>query len=171
MPTQDEVDRLVSAWQHERPDLDIEPLHILSRVTRLARHLDIARREAFAAHDLETGEFDVLAALRRSGNPYVLSPSVLLAQTLVTSGTMTNRIDRLETKGLVERLPDPNDGRGVLVKLTAAGKKAVDLALTDLLERERLLLDEVTAAQREVLVRVLREIVAPLDLGNDTSDE
>jgi DNA-binding MarR family transcriptional regulator len=84
---------------------------------------------------------------------------------------MTNRIDRLETKGLVERLPDPNDGRGVLVKLTAAGKKAVDLALTDLLERERLLLDEVTAAQREVLVRVLREIVAPLDLGNDTSDE
>ena len=67
MPNQDEVDRLVAAWRHERPDLDVEPLQILSRVTRLARHLDIARREAFAAHDLETGEFDVLAALRRSG--------------------------------------------------------------------------------------------------------
>lgn len=171
MPNQDEVDRLVAAWRHERPDLDVEPLQILSRVTRLARHLDIARREAFAAHDLETGEFDVLAALRRSGNPYVLSPSVLLAQTLVTSGTMTNRIDRLESKGLVERLPDPNDGRGVLVKLTSAGKKAVDLALTDLLERERLLLDQVTAVQREGLTRVLREIVLPLDLGNEISDE
>jgi DNA-binding MarR family transcriptional regulator len=171
MPNQDEVDRLVSAWQHERPDLDVAPLHILSRISRLARHLDIARREAFAAHDLETGEFDVLASLRRSGNPYVLSPSVLLAQTLVTSGTMTNRIDRLETKGLVERMPDPSDGRGVLVKLTSAGKKAVDLALTDLLERERLLLDQVTAAQREVLKNVLRDIVMPLDLGNDLSDE
>lgn len=171
MPNQDEVDRLVSAWQHERPDLDVAPLHILSRISRLARHLDIARREAFAAHDLETGEFDVLASLRRSGNPYVLSPSVLLAQTLVTSGTMTNRIDRLETKGLVERMPDPSDGRGVLVKLTSAGKKAVDLALNDLLERERLLLDQVTAAQREVLKNVLRDIVMPLDLGNELSDE
>lgn len=171
MPNQDEVDRLVAAWEHERPDLDIQPLHILSRVTRLARHLDIARREAFAAHDLETGEFDVLAALRRSGNPYVLSPSVLLAQTLVTSGTMTNRIDRLETKGLVERMPDPHDGRGVLVKLTAAGKKAVDLALTDLLQREQILLNTISAGQQESLVKVLRDIVMPLDLANDVSDE
>ena len=118
MATQDEVDRLIAAWQFERPDLDVEPFHILSRVTRLARHLDIARREAFAAHDLEAGEFDVLAALRRSGVPYHLSPTALLALTLVTSGTMTNRIDRLEGKGLVERLPDPNDGRGVIVHLT-----------------------------------------------------
>lgn len=171
MPEQDEVDRLVSAWRHERPDLDIEPLHILSRVTRLARHLDIARREAFATHDLETGEFDVLAALRRSGNPYVLSPSVLLAQTLVTSGTMTNRIDRLESKGLVERMPDPRDGRGVLVKLTSAGKKTVDLALTDLLDRERMLLDQVAPAQREALTKVLREIVLPLDHGSELSGE
>lgn len=171
MPNQDEVDRLVAAWKHERPDLEVEPLHILSRVTRLARHLDIARREAFAAHDLETGEFDVLAALRRSGSPYVLSPSVLLAQTLVTSGTMTNRIDRLESKGLVERMPDPHDGRGVLVKLTVAGKKSVDLALTDLLEREQLLLKNISDTQQESLVKVLRDIVMPLDLANDISDE
>ena len=171
MPNQDEVDRLVAAWKHERPDLEVEPLHILSRVTRLARHLDIARREAFAAHDLETGEFDVLAALRRSGSPYVLSPSVLLAQTLVTSGTMTNRIDRLESKGLVERMPDPHDGRGVLVKLTVVGKKSVDLALTDLLEREQLLLKNISDTQQESLVKVLRDIVMPLDLANDISDE
>ena len=97
---QDEVDRLVAAWARERPDLDVRPLEVLSRVTRLARHLDRARRTAFAAHGLETWEFDVLAALRREGKPYVLSPGQLISQTMVTSGTMTNRVDRLEHAGL-----------------------------------------------------------------------
>src|SRR5438270_11712156 len=91
----DEVDRLVAAWRRERPDLDVQPLEVLSRVTRLARHLDRARRTAFAEHGLEPWEFDVLSALRRAGAPYQLSPGQLLTQTLVTSGTMTNRIDRL----------------------------------------------------------------------------
>src|SRR6478752_4060262 len=91
----DEVDRIVLAWQRERPDLDVEPLEVLSRVSRLARHLDRARRAAFAEHDLESWEFDVLSALRRAGAPYELSPGALLRATLVTSGTMTNRIDRL----------------------------------------------------------------------------
>src|ERR687890_2670464 len=99
----DEVDRLVAAWRRERPDLDVSPMEVLSRVTRLARHLDRARRQAFAAHDLETWEFDVLSALRRSGSPYELSPGRLIKETLVTSGTMTNRVDRLTAKGLVER--------------------------------------------------------------------
>src|SRR5687767_10077382 len=115
---EDEVDRLVQAWQRERPDLDISPMEVLSRITRLARHLDRARRQAFAAHDLETWEFDVLAALRRSGKPYELSPGRLLRETLVTSGTMTNRVDRLAARGLVRRAPDPADRRGVLVQLT-----------------------------------------------------
>ena len=171
MATHDEVDRLIAAWQFERPDLDVEPFHILSRVTRLARHLDIARREAFAAHDLETGEFDVLAALRRSGQPYNLSPSQLLRLTLVTSGTMTNRIDRLEAKGLVERLPDPNDGRGVIVHLTTAGRIAVDQALTGLLDRERVLLDSVSPEKRKIISDLLRQIVLPLDDANMPSDE
>ena len=131
---QDEVDRLVAAWRRERPDLDVRPLEVLSRVTRLARHLDRARRTAFAEHDLEVWEFDVLSALRRAGAPYVLSPGQLLAQTLVTSGTMTNRIDRLEEKGLVQRLPDPADRRGVHVRLTRRGKERVDSALADLLD-------------------------------------
>ena len=96
---QDEVDRLVAAWRRERPDLDTRPLEVLSRVTRLARHLDRARRSAFTEHDLEAWEFDVLSALRRSGEPYQLSPGALLNQTLVTSGTMTNRIDRLTDQG------------------------------------------------------------------------
>src|SRR5215467_2014716 len=91
----DEVDDLVAAWQAERPDLDVAPLQVLSRVSRLAKHLDRARRAAFAAHGLEAWEFDVLSALRRHGAPYQLSPGSLLHATLVTSGTMTNRIDRM----------------------------------------------------------------------------
>ena len=91
----DEVDDLVAAWRAERPDLDVEPLQVLSRVSRLARHLDLARRTEFAGHGLETWEFDVLSALRRQGPPYQLTPGALLRATLVTSGTMTNRVDLL----------------------------------------------------------------------------
>ena len=163
MSTPDEVDRIVDAWQQERPDLDVAPLQVLSRVSRLARHLDIARREAFAANDLEPGEFDVLAALRRAGKPYALSPSTLISQNLVTSGTMTNRIDRLESKNLVARMPDPKDGRGVLVQLTQSGKSAVDRALDELLAREKSLLATVSKADREKLANVLRDIVLPFD--------
>lgn len=160
---EDEVDRLVAAWARERPDLDVRPLEVLSRVTRLARHLDRARRTAFAAHDLETWEFDVLAALRRTGRPYALSPGQLLAQTMVTSGTMTNRVDRLETRGLVQRLPDPADRRGVRVRLTARGKERVDAALADLLERERGLLQGLSRPDQEALSGLLRRLVLPFE--------
>lgn len=160
---EDEVDRLVAAWARERPDLDVRPLEVLSRVTRLARHLDRARRTAFAAHDLETWEFDVLAALRRTGRPYALSPGQLLAQTMVTSGTMTNRVDRLETRGLVQRLPDPADRRGVRVRLTPRGKERVDAALADLLERERGLLQGLSRPDQEVLSGLLRRLVLPFE--------
>ena len=162
---QDEVDRLVSAWQRERPDLDVRPLEVLSRVTRLARHLDRARRAAFAEHDLKVWEFDVLAALRRAGAPYVLSPGQLLAQTLVSSGTMTNRIDRLEARGLVQRRPDPGDRRGVHVRLTAQGKERGDAALADLLIRERELLAGLTAKQQDALSGLLRQLVTPFETG------
>jgi DNA-binding MarR family transcriptional regulator len=163
MSTSDEVDRIVDAWQQERPDLDVAPLQILSRVSRLARHLDIARREAFAVNDLEPGEFDVLAALRRTGKPYALTPSALISQNLVTSGTMTNRIDRLESKDLVARMPDPTDGRGVLVQLTQSGKSAVDRALEELLSREKSILATVSKTDQEKLAHVLRDIVLPFD--------
>ena len=96
----DEVDRIIAAWQLEAPGLDTEPLAVLSRVSRLARHLDLARKQCFAAHGLEVWEFDVLAALRREGPPYELSPGELIHQTLSSSGTMTNRIDRLTARGL-----------------------------------------------------------------------
>lgn len=160
---QDEVDRIVAAWRRERPDLDVAPLGVLSRVTRLARHLDRARRAAFADHDLESWDFDVLSALRRAGSPYQLSPGQLVTQTLVTSGTMTNRIDRLVARGLVERHPDPADRRGVLVRLTRDGLARVDAALADLLERERELLADLDEAEQDVLSGMLRRLVAPFD--------
>jgi DNA-binding MarR family transcriptional regulator len=160
---EDEVDRLVEAWRRERPDLDTSPLEVLSRVTRLARHLDRARRTAFESHDLEAGEFDVLTALRRAGDPYELSPGALLTQTLVTSGTMTNRIDRLAAKGLVQRRPDPHDRRGVLVRLTERGRSRVDDALADLLTHERAILEALPATDRDTLAALLRAVVLPFD--------
>jgi DNA-binding MarR family transcriptional regulator len=163
VPIEDEVDRITSAWRRERPDLDVSPLEVLSRVTRLARHLDRDRAAAFALHDLELWEFDVLAALRRAGPPYQLTPTQLITQTMVTSGTMTNRIDRLEERQLVARRPDPSDGRGVMVKITQAGKAVVDAALADLLEREGQLLNVLDPARRRELANLLRRLVAPFD--------
>jgi DNA-binding MarR family transcriptional regulator len=166
---EDEVDRLVAAWRTERPDLDVEPLHVLSRVSRLSRHLDRARRDVFAAHDLESWEWDVLTALRRAGRPYRMSPGRLLRATLVTSGTMTNRIDRLAAAGLVERHPDPQDKRGVQVQLTAAGKTVVDAALSDLLDRERQLLSGLSQTDQDHLTALLRTLLIPFDAASPTS--
>jgi DNA-binding MarR family transcriptional regulator len=159
----DEVDELVAAWRAQRPDLDVEPMQVLSRVSRLARHMDIARRGAFAGHGLEAWEFDVLSALRRAGPPFQLTPGALLRATLVTSGTMTNRIDRLAAAGLVRREPDPRDRRGVLVTLSEQGKAAVDAALTDLLNREQALLAGLDAGERGTLASLLRTLLAPFD--------
>jgi DNA-binding MarR family transcriptional regulator len=159
----DEVDDLVAGWHAERPDLDLEPMQVLSRVSRLARHLDRARRAAFSAHGLETWEFDVLSALRRQGPPYQLSPGALLRATLVTSGTMTNRIDRLAEAGLVARHPDPLDRRGVLVQLTDRGVAVADAALTDLLAHERELLAGLNADQQTALATLLRVLLTPFD--------
>jgi DNA-binding MarR family transcriptional regulator len=162
-PARDEVDEIVERWRSERPDLDVEPLQVLSRVTRLARHLDRARRAAFAAHGLETWEFDVLSALRRAGPPYQLSPGALLRATLVTSGTMTNRIDRLAEADLVGRSRDPQDKRGVLVRLTDQGLRTVDAAMSDLLMRERAILTSLDEAEQARLAGSLRVILAPFD--------
>ena len=166
----DEVDGLVAGWQAERPDLDTEPLQVLSRVSRLARHLDRARRAAFAAHGLAAWEFDVLSALRRQGEPYQLSPGALLRATLVTSGTMTNRIDQLEKAGLVRRRADPQDRRGVLVTLTSRGATVADATLDGLLERERELLTGLTPAQRQDLAGLLRILLVPFDTAGEPDE-
>ncbi len=159
----DEVDDLVAAWQAQRPDLNVEPLQVLSRISRLARYLDIARRGAFADHGLESWKFDVLSALRRQGPPFQLTPGALLRATLVTSGTMTNRIDQLAAAGLVRREPDPRDKRGVLVTLTDQGRERVDAALAGLLRREQALLAGLTAEERQHLANLMRILLTPFD--------
>lgn len=163
MPASDEVDRIVDAWARERPDIDFAPLQVLSRVDRLAKHLDRARRSAFTASGLEAWEFDVLAALRRAGRPYQLSPKALLQQTLVSSGTMTNRIDRLVERRLVERRTDPHDGRGVLVVMTDAGREQVDAAIALLVAEEAVWLSGLSRVDQERLSALLRKLTVEFD--------
>ncbi len=159
---QDEVDELVEAWKRERADLDLTPVEVFSRIGRLARRLDLARRTAFADHGIESWEFDVLAALRRAGGDYELSPGRLIKETLVTSGTMTNRVDRLAARGFVERLPDPNDRRGVLVRLTPEGREAVDGAFEALLSAEAELLSDLPTKDHKQLAALLRALMQRL---------
>jgi len=163
MPASDEVDRIVGAWARERPDIDFAPLQVLSRVDRLARHLDRSRRSAFTASGLESWEFDVLAALRRAGAPYQLSPKSLLQQTLVSSGTMTNRIDRLVERRLVERRTDPHDGRGVLVVMTDRGREQVDAAISVLVADEAEMLAGLSRLEQERLSSLLRKLSLDFD--------
>lgn len=159
----DEVDHIVAVWQRETPHLDVTPLLVLSRISRLSKHLDRARRTAFAAHHLEVWEYDVLAALRRAGAPYELSPGSLVTETMSTSGTMTNRIDRLERRGLVTRLPDPNDRRGVRVRLTDTGRETVESALAALLDWEHAFLETLGQAERRELAGLLRSLLLAFD--------
>jgi DNA-binding MarR family transcriptional regulator len=160
-PMRDEVDELIEAWERERADLDLAPVAVFSRISRLARHLDLARRDAFTRHGIESWEFDVLAALRRAGTPYELSPGRLLRETLVTSGTMTNRVDRLAARGYVERYPDPADRRGVIVRLTPDGKAAVDGAFEELLAAETALIADLPHRDQTRLAALLRSLLAP----------
>ena len=160
---QDEVDRIVEAWVRERPDLDPGPLHVFSRISRLSRRLDLARRRAFIGHGLEGWEFDVLSALRRAGAPYELTAGRLLNETLVSSGTMTNRIDRMVAHGLVVRAGGAADRRVVLVRLTPTGKEKVDAAMAELLDREQALLAELDPAEVDQLSTLLRRLLLPLD--------
>ena len=155
---EDDVDRIVTAWRRERPDLDVSPLEVLSRVTRIAKHVDNFRRDAFRTSGLESWEFDVLAALRRAGKPYRLSPKSLLHETLVSSGAMTHRLTKLEGRGLITRSSDPDDGRGVVVELTPRGVKAVDTALSHLVAAEGDLLGRLDSGQQQEVADALRQL-------------
>lgn len=155
----DEVDQVVAAWAEARPDVDLSPLEVFSRIDRLAQVLDQHRRRSFQVHGLEPWEFDVLAALRRAGEPYRLSPGQLVRETHVTSGTMTNRVDRLAKRGLASRLQDPSDGRGVLVVLTDDGRTLVDRALVTLVDLESTMLDDWAPAERGEFAGYLRRLL------------
>lgn len=163
MATPDEVDLIVAAWREQRPDLDITPLEVLSRLSRVSSLLDATRSQAFRNHDLDSWEFDVLAALRRVGTPYALSPGALAIATHVTSGTMTTRVDRLLERGFVTRFPDPHDRRGVQVQLTEQGKYAVDGAFSDLLKSESSILAHVSTKDQHELAEQLRKLLDQFD--------
>ena len=130
----DSVDLILEQWKLERPDLDTSPIGIIGRISKLEQHLARALEEKFATFDLQQGDFDVLATLRRSGKPHRLNPTTLYQALMLTSGAMTNRLDRLERLELIERLPDPNDRRGTLIALTAKGKRLIERAMTAILK-------------------------------------
>jgi DNA-binding MarR family transcriptional regulator len=155
----DEVDEIVAAWRRERPDLQVDVMQVLSRVSRLASRHATTRDAAFAAHGLGAFEFDVLAALRRAGKPYQLTPGELSRSTHVTSGTMTHRIARLVERELVTRDNHPSDGRAAIVSLTGTGLAVVDAALSDLLVSEERLLIDLPQPDREKLATLLRALL------------
>ena len=127
----DHVDKVLEQWHRERPELAIAPMGTIGRIKRLHQHLMLGMAQTWATHGLNAASFDVLATLRRSGSPYALSPGALMASTMVTSGTMTNRIDQLEKAGLIERIRNPVDGRGFLVSLSKEGFEVIDAAVTE----------------------------------------
>jgi DNA-binding MarR family transcriptional regulator len=155
----DEIDRIVAEWNRERPDLDVSPTHTLQRITRLGLLQGASFARVFAPYGVSFGEYLVLAALRRAGPPYQMNPTALFNAVILSSGAMTNRLDRLEEMGLVERLPDPTDRRGRLVALTDRGRELVDSAAVDHLENEQRLLGALDAAEREQLAGLLRKLL------------
>jgi DNA-binding MarR family transcriptional regulator len=155
----DPVDRILAQWQRERPDLDVAPMGIIGRIGRLAKHLERALQESFSDFGLTVGDFDVLATLRRSGPPYQLSPTELFNTLMVSSGTMTHRIDRLEQAELVKRIPDPSDRRGMLILLTDPGFQLIDQAVEAHLSNEHQILSPLEASEREVLIQLLRKLL------------
>jgi DNA-binding MarR family transcriptional regulator len=158
----DAVDAAVAAWARERPGLDMTPMTVVSRVERLARILERADGAVLRAHGLENWEFDMLATLRRSGPPYELTPGQLLQAALVTSGAQTNRINRLEARGLVERRESPADGRVRLVRLTQAGSDLVDGVLPDHLANKERLVAPLGSDERRAVADALRRLLLAL---------
>lgn len=155
----DEVDLLIDAWSRRLPDVDLTPLDVLSRLRRVANRLARLRSGAFSAAGLAAWEFDVLAALRREEPPHELSPAQLIAATAIGSAAMTNRLDNLSRRGLVERRPNPRDGRSVLVRITEDGVTRVDEAMRGLAQREAEELRGLTREEQATLVELLRRLL------------
>jgi DNA-binding MarR family transcriptional regulator len=160
----DAVDRIAEQWATARPDVDSSPLAVIGRISRLSRLVDRRLAESFARFDLEAWMYDVLATLRRGGEPYELTAGQLVAQTMVTTGAITNRIDRLEQRGLVER-GSATDRRKVIVRLTPAGRELVDEVVEPHMAVEEEILAALSPRQRDELVRLLRTTL--LHLGDE----
>lgn len=163
MTNEDHVSTVLAQWAAERPDLDVSPMGIIGRVSRLALIIDKELSRVFEQFDLYRWSFDMLATLRRSGAPYRLSPGALLRSMMVTSGTMTNRIDRLEEKGLVRRVPDPEDRRGILVELTEQGRELVDIVLISHVANEERILKALSKEEQQTLATLLSKLLSSLE--------
>lgn len=166
MPRRDAVDDLVDQWRHERPDLSPDGLAAMATIGRLGRFAALVAprvEQVFAGHGLRTGEFDVLAALRRAGEPHVLTPTRLSRSLMLSPAAMTHRLDRLDDAGWVERRLDPENRRSILVSLTDAGRELVDRAVADHVAHEQRILGPLDADDRAVLDALLRRLLAGLE--------
>jgi DNA-binding MarR family transcriptional regulator len=161
--TADHIDEIVGQWRRERPDLDTAPLATLGRLLRVAQLAEPLLATPLRELGLQPGWFDLLAALRRAGTPYELNPTELMRATMLSSGGMTKRLDRLAHAGLVERRPDPHDRRGTLVRLTSKGKATIDRAVGLHIQNEAELLGGLTTTQRRALDQSLRALLAALE--------
>ena len=159
----DHVDGIEAAWKRERPDVDVAPLVLLGRLFRAVALADARLAEGLAGRDLQPGWFDLLAALRRASEPFELNPTRLMRATMLSSGGMTKRLDRMADAGLVERRADPNDRRGTLVRLTAHGRAVIDEALPVHVQNEERLLTAPTEAERKRLDALLRKLLSNLE--------
>jgi DNA-binding MarR family transcriptional regulator len=163
----DYVDQLIAQWRRQRPTIDVSSMGVIGRISRLSRLLERRIEEVFAAHNLQGGRFDVLAALVRAGEPHRLTPTQLYNSLLVSSGAITNRIDRLVDEGLVTRSADANDRRSMPVRLTETGTDKLDTALEQHLENEEQLIAALEPEEREILARLLRNwLIALGDQGH-----
>jgi DNA-binding MarR family transcriptional regulator len=151
----DRVDRIQAEWRRERPDLDVAPQGVIGRLHRMSAQLTGSLLEVYREFGLGEGEFDVLATLRRAGAPYQRAPGELAEHTMVTTGAMTKRLDRLEAAGLVVRRPAENDGRARVVALTPRGLELIDAAFTAHMANEHRLLEPLSAADRAALEGIL----------------
>lgn len=167
----DHVARIQQAWARERPDVDVSPQGVIGRLHRLADHLTERLCVVYRRYGLGEGDFDVLAALRRAGEPFERAPGELAAHTMVTTGAMTKRVDRLEQAGLVTRRRSARDGRGRVVALTPAGRELIDQAFTEHMRNERRLLDCLTPEQADRLEALLAAWLACFEAPHETSRE
>jgi DNA-binding MarR family transcriptional regulator len=165
----DPIDRLTDQWRRERPDLDPAPMALMARLFRVSRAADRAVDAGLAEHGLQPGWFDVLSALRRAGSPHRLSPGRLSAAVMLSTGGMTKRLDRMEAAGLLERSADPDDRRGVLVGLTARGRRAVDAAVEAHIANEARMLAGLSARDQAQLERLLRKLDASIAAATGSS--
>lgn len=155
----DHVDHLVEQWRHARPDLDTSPMEVIARISRLCRILERRLETVYSEYGLNQAQFGVLAALRRAGPPYCLSPTALYNSLLISSGAMTNRLERLSAAGYVRRVPDVNDGRSLLVALTPEGKRLIDRLLVHHYKNEHRLLATLSPEDRKTLASMLRRLL------------